>query len=139
MIANRQDIKQLLESRGIKPTLQRLKILESLLLKQEHPTADMIYQRLVADAPTMSKTTVYNTLNSLVAKGLIFPVTITGTEVRYDAESSCHHHFLCERCGSIIDINIECPKVKKKEIDGHLVKAVHGYFLGICARCLAKH
>jgi len=47
-----------------------------------HPTAEMIYQKIVKDVPTMSKTTVYNTLKLLLEKGLVLGITITGTETR---------------------------------------------------------
>jgi len=127
--------KELLISKGVKPTLQRMKIYKYLHGKKTHPTADEIYKVLVKEMPTMSKTTVYNTLNMLAKKGLISVVTITGTEVRFDGEMYSHHHFLCEKCGKVIDIVLECPVCREKEIFGHKIKETHGYFKGICGAC----
>ncbi|KPL00682.1 MAG: hypothetical protein AMJ91_03730 [candidate division Zixibacteria bacterium SM23_73_3] len=127
-----------LQDRGIKPTYQRLRILEYLKKHENHPTVEMIYEDLIKEIPTISKTTIYNTLNALLEKGMIHTITITGTETRYDHKVSPHHHFLCKRCGKIIDIDIECPYVGKKEFDGHRIKEIHGYFKGICRECLKK-
>jgi Fur family peroxide stress response transcriptional regulator len=138
MITNSIDLKKLLSSKRIKPTHQRLKIMKYVQESGQHPTADMIYKALVKEMPTISKTTVYNTLNAFLAKEIAMPVNITGTEVRFDYNTSSHHHLLCERCGRIIDVNVLCPNMHKKEIGGHQIKELHGYFKGICVECLQK-
>lgn len=130
--------KELLEASGLKPTYPRLKILLYLEKHENHPTVEMIYEDLIKEIPTISKTTIYNTLNSFLEKGIINAITITGTETRYDYKISPHHHFLCSRCGRVIDIDIKCPYVEKKEFDGHKIKEIHGYFKGICRECLRK-
>jgi Fe2+ or Zn2+ uptake regulation protein len=138
MITNGTDLKKVLSAQGIKPTYQRLKILKYIQEKRNHPTADMIYQDLVKEMPTMSKTTVYNTLKAFLDKEIVLPVTITGTEVHVDYKTSCHHHLLCERCGRILDVNVLCPNIHRTEIGGHRIKELHGYFKGVCADCLKK-
>ncbi len=130
--------KEILIGKGLKPTFQRLRILEYLQKHNNHPTVEMIYEYLVKEIPTISKTTIYNTLNALVEKGIVCAITITGTEIRYDFKTFPHHHFLCRRCGKVIDIDIECPYVKKGQIDGHKIEELHGYFKGICKECLKK-
>ena len=130
--------KEILITKGFKPTFQRLRILEYLQKHNNHPTVEMIYENLVQDIPTISKTTIYNTLNALVEKGIVCAITITGTETRYDFKTFPHHHFLCRRCGKVIDVDIECPYVKKGQIDGHKIEELHGYFKGICKECLRK-
>jgi Fe2+ or Zn2+ uptake regulation protein len=138
MITNGKNFRKLLSARGIKPTHQRLAILQYMEKHRNHPTADMIYQDLVKTMPTMSKTTVYNTLNSFARRGIVLPVTITGTEVRFDLQTASHHHFLCEECGRIYDIELCCPNLGRKDVDGHCVKEIHGYFKGLCAHCQKK-
>ena len=49
-----------------------------------------------------------------------------------------HHHFLCKKCKCIIDIDLECPNLKKILKEGHKVEEVHGYFKGLCKNCLEK-
>ncbi|MGA2089970.1 MAG: transcriptional repressor [Endomicrobiales bacterium] len=122
----------------IKPTYQRLKILEYLAAKRIHPTAGHIYRDLVKHIPTMSKTTVYNTLKSFVGKGIVAPVMIAGTETRFEYARKPHPHFFCENCCSIMDIDIDCPPVLKKTVAGHTIKEQHSYFKGICASCRKK-
>jgi len=130
--------KELLQSRGLKPTYQRMRILKYLGEHQTHPTVEMIYQDLVQEIPTISKTTIYNTLNTLLEKGIIHVITITGTESRYDFKSFPHHHFLCTRCGRIIDIDVDCPYLRERKIGGHKIEELHGYFKGICRECLSR-
>ena len=130
--------KKLLEERKLKPTYQRLRILEYLEEHENHPTVEMIYEVLVKEIPTISKTTIYNTLNALLEKGIIHAITITGTETRYAFKNFPHHHFLCRRCGRVIDIDIKCPYLEKKEFDGYKIEEIHGYFKGICKECLKK-
>ena len=99
---------------------------------------EMIYEDLVKEIPTISKTTIYNTLNALLETGVIHAITITGTETRYDCRGGAHHHLLCKSCGKIIDIDIECPYIEDEEIAGHRIEERHGYFKGICKNCLKK-
>jgi Fe2+ or Zn2+ uptake regulation protein len=130
--------KEILQEKGLKPTFQRLRILEYLQKHNNHPTVEMIYEDLVQDIPTISKTTIYSTLNALAEKGIVCAITITGTETRYGYRSFPHHHFLCKRCGKVIDVDIECPYVKRGKISGHRIEELHGYFKGICRECLRK-
>ena len=133
-------LKDTLEEKGIKPTFQRLKIFEYISSnKDNHPTVDMIYEELLKDIPTISMTTVYNTLNIFLEKGLVDAITITGTEIRYDFNKDSHHHFLCKKCGKITDVDVICPFSEgKKSQYGHRIEEVHGYFKGLCRDCLKK-
>ena len=70
--------------------------------------------------------------------GLIQSLTICDSEHRFDFRDDTHHHFLCKKCGRIIDINIDCPNMNKPTEYGHIVDEVHGYFKGTCKKCLKK-
>ncbi len=130
-----EELKDILESRGIKPTYQRLAIFKYIHDHKVHPTAERLYRNLIKIVPTMSRTTIYNTLSMFVEKGLARTILISPTEVRYDADMSTHHHFWCEKCGKIEDLFFECEKARKGEIEGNIIKEVHGYFKGICRDC----
>lgn len=125
-----------LEQKGLRPSQQRLKIFEYLNENRVHPTVDSIFEGLRQDLPTISKTTIYNTLRLLIKNGLASDLTISGYDVRYDAETSPHSHFLCKQCGRVIDIEkVSCPHIKR-EVAGNRVDEVHLYFKGVCKKCV---
>ena len=133
-----QTYKNILIDNGIKPTYQRIKILEFIRQKKTHLTVDEIYEALYKKVPTLSKTTIYNTLNIFRKHGLINVLSITESELRYDSNMEPHHHFLCRQCGQIFDVAVRCQYVDIKQVDGHKIEEIHGYFRGICAGCLNK-
>lgn len=128
----------ILKNKQIKITPQRLIVLEYLDKHCIHPTADKIYSDLKKYNPSLSKTTVYNALETLSKHGIIQSLTISGSELRYDINHGMHHHFYCKRCGNIVDIDIKCPNIEKMKQFGHEVEEVHGYIKGVCKNCLKK-
>jgi len=130
-------IKKELIQAGIQPTYQRIQIVKYLMENRNHPTADSIYRDMSAELPTLSRATVYNTVNLLVEKNLLGELNITGTETHYDYYFRDHQHFLCIRCGRIYDISVDCSLMQKKvpEIDGHRVDEIYGYMKGLCVHC----
>lgn len=129
---------KLLKENSIKVTPQRLEILKYLDENRIHPTADQIYTGLKEKNPSLSKTTVYNSVETLKEHGLIQSLTVSSSESRYDFRTDSHHHFLCKKCGKIIDIDIICPNMNEILEGGHKVEEVHGYFEGICKKCMEK-
>jgi len=125
-------------SKGIKPTYQRTAILGFLQNNRTHPTIKSLHDSLIKTIPTLSKTTLYTTLELFARKGFVMPLSIDSSEVRYDGVPTPHHHFCCERCGNIIDLDISCVNSRRAEIEGHRIKEVHGYFKGICKDCLRQ-
>jgi Fe2+ or Zn2+ uptake regulation protein len=122
----------------MKVTPQRLEIMRYLDHNRNHPTADDIYSALKKANPSLSKTTIYNTLDSLKDHGLIQAVGISGNEMRYDFKRDMHHHFLCKECGDIFDIDVACSFLDQTLKGEHRVDEVHGYFKGVCKDCLSK-
>ena len=128
-----------LRSADLKSTFQREKILEYLSSRKEHPTVDMIYKYMLSIYPSISKTTVYNTVKSLDKAGLIKAVKFCSKgEVIYDGNPSVHYHFVCKECGKIFDLDLDCKNIIKKEINGHKVEDICAYFSGICKECKNK-
>jgi Fur family ferric uptake transcriptional regulator/Fur family peroxide stress response transcriptional regulator len=130
------DYKEVLKEHSIAPSLQRIKILEFLEKNRTHPTADMIYQALVDEMPTLSKTTVYNTLKAFAEKGVIVELSLFENEVRYEYDKTPHIHFKCIKCGKIYDISESFECLKNKKIEGHKVSEHHINLKGICKSCL---
>ena len=117
---------QLLLSRGVKPTSQRVVIADYLLHTDSHPTADEVLMAVSDALPVaLSRATVYNTLNALKEAGVIKEVLTEPGRVRYDANVSHHHHFVDVNTGRIVDIPAD-----KVEAIGKLLGdqyKVHGF------------
>ncbi len=133
-----KNIIELLKENNIAPSMQRVKILEYLQNHKTHPTADMIYQALMDEMPTLSKTTVYNTLKTFTEKGILIAFTLFENEVRYEYNTDPHVHFKCIKCGRIYDISKTFECLRNEEIEGHKVLEHHINLKGICKNCLVK-
>lgn len=131
------EIKEYLVKQGVKPSYSRLKVMEYLMKYRNHPTADEIYCELIKEIPTLSKTTVYNTLNLFVEGKLVVPVSIEGNEIRYDATVEEHGHFKCESCGDVTDFPIK-QEAFPNALEGYTISNKHVYYKGICPKCLNK-
>ncbi len=129
------DFIRVLKEHEIAPSLQRIKILEYLHNYKTHPTADMIYKSLIKEIPTLSKTTIYNTLKAFVEKGILTELSLFENEVRYEYNTEPHIHFKCINCGKIYDISKTYGNLHGQEIDGHKVTEHHINLKGICKNC----
>jgi Fe2+ or Zn2+ uptake regulation protein len=125
---------------NIKPSVQRIAIMNYLLTHSTHPTADEVYTNLSETMPTLSKTTVYNTLKLLSDNGAALMLTIDEYKVCFDGDTSLHTHFLCKECGKVYDLPaISSDKeITDFNIGGHLITEVHYYYKGKCKDCLTK-
>ncbi|MGC8769662.1 MAG: Fur family transcriptional regulator [Brevinematia bacterium] len=132
-----RDIKNFLLEKDIKPTLIRIKTLEYLWSTKEHPDAEKIYREVAKFIPTLSMTSIYNTLNTFVEKGIITAIKIEEGVIRYDGDTKSHGHFKCIKCGKILDIDIK-QDIFKTEIKEGEVLEEHIYIIGICKECLKK-
>ena len=124
-------------AKGIKPTYQRMAILESVSADTGHPTIRALHARLVRTIPTLSKTTLYSTLQLFARKGLVAPLSIDPAEARFDGILTPHHHFCCTSCRRILDLELSCPNSRRGVVHGHRIDEVHGYFKGVCVDCLS--
>ena len=129
------ELKQELKRKNINMSFQRLKVLEYLTVNRCHPTVDMIYTALHEDIPTLSKTTVYNTLKLLVEAGLV-KVIVGESETRYDIDTQDHGHFICESCGAIYDFSIDLDLLANSDLNHFQINDKSVYFKGICKGCL---
>ena len=125
---------------GIKPSVQRIAIMDYLMTHRTHPTADEVYMALCGSIPTLSKTTVYNTLKLFVEQQAALMLTINDKNVHFDGDTSLHSHFFCRRCGKVYDLPYSGKKREARELDieGHAVEEIHHYYKGICKECSDK-
>ena len=95
---------QRLRNRKLRPSPQRIAVFKYLCDHKTHPTVDMVYKDLSPTNPTLSRTTVYQTLDALCTSGLALKLTIEENLMRFDADTSDHGHFLCTGCGNIASV-----------------------------------
>jgi len=131
-------LKEELRLRNIYLSHQRLKVLDYLTLNQCHPTVDQIFTDLQKEIPTLSKTTVYNTLRILVEAGFVRIITIEDNETRYDIEIETHGHFKCESCGTIYNFEIDINSLASRDLINFKINDKNVYFKGVCPRCLSN-
>lgn len=128
-----------LQNFGIKPSLQRIAIVEYLMDNRIHPTVDDIYNALYIKVPTLSKTTVYNTLKLFAEQGAVLALVIDDKNVRFDIDTSCHAHFQCCGCNRVFDIPVEKTELLQvRQIDDLLITESHLYYKGYCKDCRNK-
>jgi len=114
---------QALRTHGIQPTAQRLAVARFVLDADSHPTADEVWERVRQRSPTLSRATVYNTLNLFVEKGLLRTQAVREGALVFDPRIARHHHFIDEETGEIHDVPWEAVKVTgEKSLQGHEVR-----------------
>jgi Fur family transcriptional regulator, peroxide stress response regulator len=122
---------------GIRPSYQRLRIWGYLAATKEHPSVETIYRSLAPDIPTLSRTTVYNSLSLFIEKGIVQPILIEETETRYDADTSQHGHFRCRVCGRVYDFPLAAGGLAPRLPAGFKAELVQLCCQGVCASCAA--
>lgn len=123
-------------SHGIKPSVQRIAIMDYLIGNKMHPTVDMIFNDLYSKIPTLSRTTVYNTLKLLAEQGAIQMLAIDDKNSRYDADITPHAHFRCNRCGCIKDLAVKDCFSLGNSMEKIKITEIQLYCKGYCEQCL---
>jgi Fur family peroxide stress response transcriptional regulator len=119
-------------------TVQRRVVLEALSKRDDHPTADQLLDDVRRDLPSMSRSTVYRVLDTLVRIGLAVKTSHPGPAVRFDPTTERHHHLICFRCEKMIDLHeprldaLGLPDARKL---GFEIRDYSIHFRGLCAAC----
>ncbi len=129
----RQKAIESLQCAGIRPSEPRLCIYEYLDGHRIHPRAEEIYSALAPEHPTLSLTTVYNTLKLFAEHRLIRVLNIDSSEQRYDINTDFHAHLKCRTCGSVTDIFMPAPSIPAANIEQISLDCY-----GLCSSCAAQ-
>lgn len=119
-------------------TPQRRRILQELRGRQDHPTAEAVYEAVRADLPRVSLGTVYRNLNVLVRNGQAVRIDHGGAQARFDADTHPHYHVTCVNCGRVDDVDaapLEPLLRPAAGVSGYEITGVNVSFQGICAIC----
>lgn len=119
-------------------TKQRKQVLEVLKDVCRHLTAEEIYDILKQKGETLVFATVYNSLNYLFEKGYIRKIHTDNGGDRYDGNMMPHDHFICEKCGNVIDVPLSNKKIKKCDCGNHRIHSCETTYRGICECCLVN-
>lgn len=135
-----QDTAKYLTTYDVKPSVQRMAVMNYLKEHRTHPNVDIIYNDLVKQMPTLSKTTVYNTLKLLTDKHAAKLLTIDEHNLCFDADTSPHAHFLCTDCGRIFDVPLNNlhPEEDANLPKGFQLEQSELYLRGCCPECCKK-
>lgn len=126
---------------NLKYSRQREAIKTFLMTRKDHPTADVVYNNIRKEYPNISLGTVYRNLSLLVDIGEAIKVPTSDGAEHFDGNVMPHYHFVCTRCNSVIDLEMEdidyINEVAAKnfwgKIEGHST-----FFYGLCPECMNK-
>ena len=129
-------IRQALEDRGLRCTQQRYAVMVFLLEHNSHPTAVDIFEAVNRLDPRSSRATIYNNLRDLVQAGLVREVAAEGRSARFDAKGLRHNHFICDRCGTVEDVEwTDMPTPAPAALGNRVLRESELIFRGLCAGC----
>ncbi len=104
-----------------------------------HPTAAEIFRAVNRVDPRSSRATTYNNLRDLVRAGLVREVAVEGRAARFDAKSIRHHHFICDRCETVEDIEwYNVPRPTAGSLGKRVLRESEVILRGLCVRCASR-
>jgi len=134
------EIKRSLEDSGLRCTPQRYAVMAFLMECHRHPTAAEIFDAVNRVDPRSSRATTYNNLRDLVEAGLVREVAVEGRAARFDARGMRHHHFICDRCGNVEDLDwYDVPKPDSGTFGKRIVRECELIFRGLCTKCARRN
>jgi Fur family transcriptional regulator, peroxide stress response regulator len=131
-------LERLCREQGLRLTHQRRAVLEALVEANDHPAAERVYQRVHRRLPTLSRATVFRILDQFVSSGIVGKACHPGRGVRYDAVTDLHHHLVCMKCESMIDIfdpGLDGIPLPDTASTGFKVVDFRVQLRGLCSRC----
>jgi Fur family transcriptional regulator, peroxide stress response regulator len=136
---NPEAIKKSLEDSGLRCTPQRHAVMAFLVNRTGHPTAAEIFTAVNRAHPRSSRATTYNNLRDLVQAGLVREVAVEGRAARFDAKGTRHHHFICDRCGNVEDMEwYAVPRPASGSLGKRILRQSEVIFRGLCAKCAVR-
>jgi Fur family transcriptional regulator, stress-responsive regulator len=134
-------LRELLRTRGMRVTSQRLVIQRALRERGGHLSSEQVHAIVSPTLPGISQQTVYSTLALLAELGVARRVSAPGASTRFEAPTDDHHHMVCERCGAIEDLHVKVPvsrAVGASRERGFTPASASVTVLGLCAACSAR-
>ena len=132
-------IKLSFDGSGLRCTPQRYAVMTFLMECNRHPTAAQIFEAVNRVHPRSSRATTYNNLRDLVEAGLVREVAVEGRAARFDAKGMRHHHFICDRCGKVEDMEwYDVPRPAPRSLGKRMLRECELIFRGLCTKCALR-
>ncbi len=132
-------IKRSLERSGLRCTPQRYSVIAFLMEHTGHPTTAEIFEGVNRLDPRSSRATTYNNLRDLVRAGLVREVAVEGRAARFDAKGMRHHHFICDRCGNVEDMEwYGVTKPAAGSLGKRILRECELIVRGFCTKCAPR-
>lgn len=128
---------------ALKYSRQRESIKHFLAETKEHPTADTVYLHVKKQFPNISLGTVYRNLNLLTDLGEAIKIPTPDGGDRFDGCVTPHNHFLCTRCGRLLDLDLDMSSIEEvnrlaaENFNGR-IESSSTLFYGECSDCIKK-
>ena len=133
-----EDAKRLLRRHGLQVTAQRLALLRAVST-HPHATADELADDVRGSIGSISRQAVYDTLGTLVERGLARRIQPAGSAARYeDRVGDNHHHLVCRACGVMVDVDCavgEAPCLTAADDHGFAIDEAEIVYWGYCPGC----
>lgn len=121
-----------------KLTPQREAVLQVIRARNDHPTANEIFEAARAILPAISYATVYNSLRYLRETGLVREISFGDSASRYDGIIERHDHAICTNCGKLVDFDLnEAADLMRAAARKSRFKPERVYLtlMGLCPDC----
>lgn len=135
---------EIISNAGIRPSVQRVAVYEYLDCHKNHPSVETVFAELSPKYPTLSRTTIYNTLKLFEEKKLVQSIQIEDDKLRYDCDTSDHIHFKCSKCGNVFDV-FDGTKIPVQNVSinsllpqGFKPEKVQTNIWGLCSDCSSR-
>lgn len=137
MISQSESYTESVSQSGFRLTKQRREVYDALMETRDHPTATEVFLRAKNRMPSISLATVYNSLEALVACGLVKQVNHDRASTRYCPNTQEHGHFFCEKCHEAQDV-VLLPGSDAAQFvlpEGCVVTHQEISLKGVCQKC----
>jgi Fur family peroxide stress response transcriptional regulator len=133
-------IKRSFAGSGLRNTPQRYAVMAFLMEHKRHPRAAELFADVNRVDPRSSRATTYNNLRDLVQAGLVREVAVEGRAARFDAKGMRHHHFICDRCGNVEDMEwYDVRRPASRSLGKRVLRECELIFRGLCTKCAPRH
>jgi Fur family transcriptional regulator, peroxide stress response regulator len=129
------------QERGLAGTHQRQVLYRALAESDEHPSPEIMYEKVRREIPAISLGTVYRNIKLFKEIGLLREATPLHEPSRLDANLSNHHHLICSSCRSIADLpaeDVESIRFRRGIPAGFQIERYEVEVLGLCPACATK-